>query len=230
MLELIVIGIVIGIYVLFTHYRDTGTDKNDKKEDSNECTKSYTGAAFKSDNTDMQTWINNISGEGDTPVDSPSCYKESKCGDIMNKFSDKWKTSYIDVLDKVVTKNDTEGVNVVKYNCSKCLQGSDDDPVIKKLSNLSYKDSEFAMKVCDAMRTKCGNPTFYAIRNINWDNECRSGLSNADTILCNILQNSLFQFFLNIIPDSCSLKIMGSRFLHNTKCTGPQSALFDECK
>ena len=205
----IIAFIIISIlaYSLYSHYSSDKVKgdgvKGDGVKDENTCD----GTLFNSNS--IEDFKNK-----NKPVNSPECYKKSNCNIIMNKIPGSLKSSYESVLDTVVTKYDTDEINIFKYNCSKCLQGSDNNPVIKKLSNLCKTDSEFAMKMCDAMSVKCGNPSLYAISNINWDNECRDDLSDGvDKFFCALLKNGVIQFILGIIPDSCSLQIMGDKFI-----------------
>tara|TARA_Y100000768_G_scaffold305175_1_gene239083 strand:- start:2480 stop:3199 length:720 start_codon:yes stop_codon:yes gene_type:complete len=215
-----VIAIIIIIIVSYFLYSQTSDKEDDGEKDANKCD----GTPF------TKNTIEDLKNKKKS-VNSPECYKESKCDIILNNPGEL-KDSYRGVLGQVVTEDDTDEIKVFKYNCSKCLQGSDNDPVIKKLSNLSNKDSEFAMKMCDAKLVGCTNPTLYALRNINWDNECKSDLSDGvDSFFCTLLKNGVIQFILNIIPDFCSLKILEESFVHGTKCSVPEAShLFDECK
>ena len=102
-----IIIIIILIYVVITHYINTGTGKDDDivKED-NKCDQTPFTSNGSGD------WINKV-GENDKAVNSPDCYKTSKCDKIMESFE---IFAFDDVINSYIQTNKQGLVLVLDHN------------------------------------------------------------------------------------------------------------------
>ena len=108
-----------------------------------------------------------------------------------------------------------------KQACMKCIQGSKQMTTMPHvLANIGYKTntskkSHYALRYCDAMAADCDSRSWYANDHSDWNNQDCKNVSITDgslpmstRLLCNMLSNSILQFFMSFLSGvTCTLKI-----------------------
>ena len=144
----------------------------------------------------------------------PCQYRENSCLASAQAVSKKW-TQYRD--------NSSDDPNSLKYNCSKCVQGSNLDGSLRYYlanvgtnvegTNVNTKKSKFADDLCDGMAADCGDAFFYALNKQDWWlGDCKDvTMDNNGTInngLCTIFGSSFISFITGFLGGiTCNLKI-----------------------
>ena len=141
----------------------------------------------------------------------PCQYRENSCLASAQAVSNKWN-QYRD--------NSASHPGSIKYNCSKCVQGSNLDGSFRYyLANVrteldgNVSHSKFADDLCDAMAADCDDAFFYAINKQDWWHGDCSGVTvethgYTNGALCTLFGSSFISFITGFLGGiTCNLKI-----------------------
>mgnify|MGYP001231676715 CR=1 FL=1 len=141
----------------------------------------------------------------------PCQYRENSCLVSAQAVSKKWDQ---------YRENSTDHNGSLKYNCSKCVQGSDIDGSIRYyLANVGTdvngikKVSKFADDLCDGMAADCDDAFFYALNKQNWWLGDCEGVTmekngKVNITLCTFFGSSFISFVTGFLGGiTCNLKI-----------------------
>lgn len=165
----------------------------------------------------IQNPVNTFSGGGNNTTYLSCQYRETSCLNTirLNDVANNWN-QYIDNSNDY--KNNDKGSE--KYNCSKCVQGSDIDGSFRYyLANVGTdingvtKHSKFADDLCDGMAADCDDAFFYAVNKQDWSSGDCNGVEASthgtfNYMLCGLMGNSFISFVTGFLGGiTCNLKI-----------------------